>query len=184
MREIRRLVSTRLKLDELKDICIGLGISGDGRKKDLLKRINDKINSGDESNITDIGDLHSEDLERISDPNFRTFREEQDREYDEGLQQDKIREVEKLLDEKNYLGISVSDIKLYLDSKNICYRGALEKNDLINLLTKSVIEKNMNESEEEKEEEKEEENEFEDEEIKLSTEELRLARLKFYSNVQ
>ena len=43
MPEIRRLVSTRLKLKELQDICVGLGISTCGRKKDLLKRINDKI---------------------------------------------------------------------------------------------------------------------------------------------
>ena len=96
MREVRRLVSTRLKLVELQEICIGLGISSDGRKKDLLKRINDKINSGDESNITDIGELNSEDLDRISDPNFRTFREEQEREYEEGLKQDKIRGLERL----------------------------------------------------------------------------------------
>tara|TARA_Y100000768_G_C23917987_1_gene653351 strand:+ start:323 stop:865 length:543 start_codon:yes stop_codon:yes gene_type:complete len=180
MREVRRLVSTRLKLGELQEICIGLGISRDGRKKDLLKRINDKINSGDESNITDIGELNSEDLDRISDPNFRTFREEQDREYEEGLKQDKIRGVERLLDEKNYSDISVSDMKLYLDSKNICYRGALEKSDLISLLTKSVIERDMNESEKVSEEE----NKLEDEDVKLSIDELRLARLKFYNSVQ
>ena len=180
MREVRRLVSTRLKLEELHNICIGLGISRDGRKKDLLKRINDTINSGEGSEIPDMGELHPEDLDRFSDPNFHTFREEQDREYEEGLKQDKIRGVEKLLDEKNYSDISVSDMKLYLDSKNICYRDALEKGDLISLLTKSVIERNMNEEEKGVEEE----NELEDPEIKLSIDELRLARLKFYSNVQ
>ena len=71
-------------------------------------------------------------------------------------------------------------MKLYLDSKNICYRGALEKSDLISLLTKSVIERDMNESEKVSEEE----NKLEDEDVKLSIDELRLARLKFYNSVQ
>ena len=82
MPEIRRLVSTRLKLKELQDICVGLGISTCGRKKDLLKRINDKINNVDvdEDEVDESIIANQEDLEQTSDPDFRFFREEQDRE--------------------------------------------------------------------------------------------------------
>ena len=74
MPEIRRLVSTRLKLKELQDICVGLGISTCGRKKDLLKRINDKINNVDEGEVDESIIANQEDLEQTSDPDFRFFR--------------------------------------------------------------------------------------------------------------
>ena len=173
MPEIRRLVSTRLKLKELQDICVGLGISTCGRKKDLLKRINDKINNVDEGEVDESIIANQEDLEQTSDPDFRFFREEQDREYEEGLRQDRIKGVERLVSEKKYSEISISDMKLYMDSKNISYTNVIEKSDLIGLLSESIegsANKDMDETEEE--------------DIQLNIKELRLARLKFYNNVQ
>lgn len=173
MPEIRRLVSTRLKLKELQDICVGLGISTCGRKKDLLKRINDKINNVDEGEVDESIIGNQEGLEQTSDPDFRFFREEQDREYEEGLRQDRIKGVERLVSEKKYSEISISDMKLYMDSKNISYTNVIEKSDLIGLLSESIegsANKDMDETEEE--------------DIQLNIEELRLARLKFYNNVQ
>lgn len=173
MPEIRRLVSTRLKLKELQDICVGLGISTCGRKKDLLKRINDKINNVDEGEVDESIIANQEDLEQTSDPDFRFFREEQDREYEEGLRQDRIKGVERLVSEKKYSEISISDMKLYMDSKNISYTNVIDKSDLIGLLSESIegsANKDMDETEEE--------------DIQLNIKELRLARLKFYNNVQ
>lgn len=47
----RTCVSTRLKVAELRDICVGMGISTEGTKKDLLRRINDFTNSLKHINI-------------------------------------------------------------------------------------------------------------------------------------
>ena len=175
MPEIRRLVSTRLKLKELQDICVGLGISTCGRKKDLLKRINDKINNVDvdEGEVDESIIANQEDLEQTSDPDFRFFREEQDREYEEGLRQDRIKGVERLVSEKKYSEISISDMKLYMDSKNISYTNVIEKSDLICLLSESIEGNDKKDMEE-----------TEEKDIQLNMEELRLARLKFYNNIQ
>ena len=64
-------------------------------------------------------------------------------------------------------------MKLCMDSKNISYTNVIEKSDLIGLLSESIegsANKDMDETEEE--------------DIQLNIKELRLARLKFYNNVQ
>ena len=43
----RMIISTKLKVAELKQICAGMGICDGGTKKELLKRINESINNYD-----------------------------------------------------------------------------------------------------------------------------------------
>lgn len=153
----RPVVSSRLKVAELRDICSGMGLLTTGLKKDLLVRVNQANGTTEQTNTT-ITNNNTE----VENNTRRDLLEEQEREFQEGLRQDKVKAVEKSINDGSYASQPTSNIKLYLDSKSICYDNIIEKDELIALLVpkKTLIE--------------------EEEDEQLTKEELRKARLSFY----
>ena len=170
----RTCVSTRLKVAELRDICVGMGISTEGTKKDLLRRINDFTNSSSEDDYDDFQEdehfqspIHHSSTE--DDERFRLFREEQEIEFQESLRVDKIKSVVQAIKSETLESVSISDLKLFLDSENISCENAIEKSDLMKLIPCHTKPDSSRENTEE------------ELESYLSKEELRQARLKFFS---
>ena len=102
---------------------------------------------------------------------------EQDREYEEGLILDKVKQVNNLIEAGQEEEISISNLKTYLDYNNIDYKNVIEKSELLNLLPKKEIEEEFKE-----ELEAEAADPGVEEDIQLTVEELRTARLKFFAN--
>lgn len=155
----RPVVSSRLKVAELRDICSGMGLLTTGLKKDLLVRVNQANGTTEQTNTT-ITNNNTE----VENNTRRDLLEEQEREFQEGLRQDKVKAVEKSINDGSYASQPTSNIKLYLDSKFINYDNIIEKDELIALLSPKdeVVE------------------ETKEEDIQLTKEELRKARLRFY----
>tara|TARA_B100001094_G_scaffold282730_1_gene295010 strand:- start:9879 stop:10331 length:453 start_codon:yes stop_codon:yes gene_type:complete len=90
---------SKLKKNELVNICNSIGIATTGTKKDLLSRINDYTTGTSVSQEMDYNELSSisnnisdiENSEQI-EHNDRLLLENQDREYEESLRLDKERE--------------------------------------------------------------------------------------------
>ena len=156
----RPVVSSRLKVAELRDICSGMGLLTTGPKADLLARINQAIEVTHQTNttITDNNRREEENNTR------RELLEEQEREFQEGLRQDNLKAVEKAINDGTCSSQPISNIKLYLDAKFISYDNIIEKDELIALLVpkNTVIE------------------EKEAEDVQLTKDELRKARILFY----
>ena len=124
---MRTCVSTRLKVCELRDICVGMGISSHGTKKELLKRINEYTNSplvDDTMLHTSVDEVLGTENNDIENRNYREFRNIQDREFEECLRCDKLKNVTTHIENGEYTSISITDLKLYLDSKYISYSHA------------------------------------------------------------
>jgi len=90
---------SKLKKNELVNICNSIGIATTGTKKDLLSRINDYTTGTSVSQEMDYNELSSisnnisdiENSEQIEN-NDRLLLENQDREYEESLRLDRERE--------------------------------------------------------------------------------------------
>ena len=178
----RMIISTKLKVAELKQICAGMGICDGGTKKELLKRINEYINNYD--SLTQSNSTNSQNMmetvphvDPISLAENNEIMNEQDREYEEGLILDKVKQVNNLIEAGQEKEISISNLKTYLDYNNIDYKNVIEKSELLNLLPKKEIEEEFKE-----ELEAEAADPGVEEDIQLTVEELRTARLKFFAN--
>ena len=99
----RIIISTKLKVAELKQICAGMGICDEGTKKELLKRINESINNYDsltQSNSTNSQNMMETvpHIDPISLAENNEIMNEQDREYEECLEIDEKVLVEPIKD--------------------------------------------------------------------------------------
>ena len=184
--------STKLRVAELREICRGMGLDHRGTKKELLRRIT--VGPDDEGpdfpppppapSTPPSTPPRSPSQQIQDDYSYRAFREEQDQEYYESLNQDRIKTVNNAIEDNDFTGVPVADIKLALESRGICYKDAIEKSDLIGLLMPEAPAESESDHERSDEfgaeEHKEDENE-EDDRYRLDRDALRAARLRFFS---
>tara|TARA_Y100000389_G_scaffold125559_2_gene122944 strand:+ start:9716 stop:10288 length:573 start_codon:yes stop_codon:yes gene_type:complete len=184
----KRTNYSRLKKYELIEICNSLGLKSDGIKKELINRIenftdnitaendfNDVINSNNEIS----NEIHDENRET----NYNNLRNEQDMEYEYSLRIDRVKRIMSSIKESKINELSISDLKYILDDNNIDYSEAIEKYDLINLIQINIEIDNTDKENDEKIENDitEDDSIMEESDNELSKEDLRNARLRYYS---
>lgn len=171
---------TKLKKIELIQLCECLNLDTSGTKKVLMQRINDNVVNGNNVDIMQNPQFEStfQSIESEIDSIFEDNKliDEQNNEFEQSLKNDKLKIIKQKIKENLLNNLSISELKLYLDSININYNDVLEKKELLDLLKQ-----NCNELQEEIQEEIQEEMQ---EEIQLSIHELRNARLNYFNNLK
>ena len=170
---------TKLKVSELKEICASFGIDQNGTKKELLRKINDILNN-ETTNIVEHFDDVFENTgydEHEQTQEYNHIKEIQNIEFEESLRLDRLKDINDCICKCVYERLSISDMVLACTSRNINTENVTEKYEFISLL-KEYEKNKQNEMKNFKDEEKKEETTGD---LHLSREELRYARLKFYS---
>lgn len=177
---------TKLKKSELIDICKCFNLNTTGTKKILMKRINENVNTEIQNNYFESTSSSNHFQENNIDTNPpENIIEKQNKEFEQSLKNDKLKTIKQKIKDNLLNNLSISELKLYLDSININYNNVLEKKELLDLLKQNCSEiLNIQNNIQNNQSQPQNIQKNIQEDIHLNIDELRKARLNYFNNLK
>ena len=185
---------TKLKKSELIDICKCFNLNTTGTKKILMKRINENVNTEIQNNYFESTSRSNNIQTNNIDTNLQdNIIEKQNKEFEQSLINDKLKTIKQKIKDNLLNNLSISELKLYLDSININYNNILEKKELLDLLKQNCseilniqnnIQDNIQDNIQNNQSQPQNIQKNIQEDIHLNIDELRKARLNYFNNLK